>query len=62
MNIYLTDSDEEGKRLASSCHLSVKVCKTWFESQRTHYETLTQSKFGKALKKDRKAELDLRQI
>ena len=26
---------------ASSCKLSVKVCKTWFEPHRTHYGKLT---------------------
>ena len=29
---------------ANSCKLSVKVCKTWFESQETRYIKLTQSK------------------
>ena len=34
-----------------NCHkLSVKVCKIWFELQRTCYGNLTQSKFGQALK------------
>ena len=28
----------------------VKVCKTWFESQRTHYGKLSQSKSGQAPK------------
>ena len=31
------------KRFTNSRKLSVKVCKTWFESQRTHYSKLTQS-------------------
>ena len=30
--------------------LSVKVCKTWFDTQRTHYGKLTQSKSGQAPK------------
>ena len=38
------------KRFASSCNLSVKVCKTWFESERTCYRKLTQSKSGQAPK------------
>ena len=38
------------ERVASSCNLSVKVCKTLFESQRAHYERLTQSKSGQAPK------------
>ena len=37
-------------RCASSCNLSVKVCKTWFESQMTHYRNLTQFKSGQAPK------------
>ena len=35
-----------GERFASSHNLSVKVYKTWFESQKTHYGKLTQSKSG----------------
>ena len=35
---------------AISHNLSVKVCKTCFESQRTHYGKLTQSKSGQAPK------------
>ena len=31
------------ERFANSCKWSVKVCKTWFESQRTHFGKLTQS-------------------
>ena len=38
------------KRFANSRKLSVKVCKTWFESQRTCYGKLTQSKAGEAPK------------
>ena len=38
------------ERVASSCNLSVKVCKTLFESQRDHYEKLIQSKSGQAPK------------
>ena len=32
------------ERFSSSLNLSVKVCKTWFESQKTCYRKLTQSK------------------
>ena len=39
------------KRFASSRNLSVKVCKTWFEFQRTGYGKITQSKSGQAPKK-----------
>ena len=38
------------ERVASCCNLSEKVCKTWFESQRTQYEKLIQSKSGQAPK------------
>ena len=38
------------ERFANSCKLSFKVCQTWFESQRTHYGKLTQSKSGQAPK------------
>ena len=38
------------EQFANSHKLFVKVCKTWFESQRTHYGKLTQSKSGQALK------------
>ena len=38
------------ERFANSHKLSVKVCKTWFESQRTHHGKHTQSKSGWALK------------
>ena len=38
------------QRLASSCNLSVKVCKTWFKSQRTSYGKFTKPKFGQASK------------
>ena len=38
------------ERFANSCKLSVKVCKTWFESQRTCYSKFTQSKSGQAPK------------
>ena len=34
--------------VANSCKLSVKVGKTWFESQKRHYGKLTQSKSGQA--------------
>ena len=34
---------------ANSRKLSVKVCKTWFESQRKHYGKVTQSKPGQSL-------------
>ena len=34
----------------SSCNLSVKMCKTLFESQRTHYAKLNQSKSSQAPK------------
>ena len=30
------------EQFANSRKLSVKVCKTWFEPQRTHYDKLTQ--------------------
>ena len=58
MDSYLTDSDEEAivefvKDHEELCirKLSVKVCKTWLESQRTLYGKLTQSKSGQAPKK-----------
>ena len=38
------------EEFARSRRLSVKVCKTWFDSQRTRYEKLMQSKFGPAPK------------
>ena len=38
------------ERFANSHKLSVKECKTWFESQRKHYSKLTQSKPGQAQK------------
>ena len=37
-------------RFASSRKLSVKVCKSWFELQRTCYDKLTQTKSGQAPK------------
>ena len=46
------------ERFASSCKLSVKVCTTWFESQRSHYRKLNQSKSGEAPKEMMEAELD----
>ena len=36
------------KRFTSSRKISVKVCKTWFDSQRTCYRKLTQYKSIKA--------------
>ena len=39
------------ERCASSCNISVKVFKTWFESLRTRCGKLTQSKSGQAPKK-----------
>ena len=39
-----------GLAFANSHNLSVKVCKTWFESQRIRYGILTQSKSGQAPK------------
>ena len=39
------------ERFANSCKVSVKVCKTWFESQRTHYGKLMQSKSGRPRKR-----------
>ena len=36
------------KRFTSSCNLQVKVCKTWFKSQKTCYGKLTQCKTGQA--------------
>ena len=38
------------EQFAKSHKLSDKVCKTWFDSQRTRYEKLTQSKSGEAPK------------
>ena len=38
------------EQFTNSHKLSVKVCKTWFYSQRTHYGKLTQSKSGQAPK------------
>ena len=38
------------ERFGSSRKLSVKVCKTWFKSQRANYGKLYQSKFDKASK------------
>ena len=42
------------EQFANSCKLSVKVCKTLFELQRTHYVNLTQTRSGD----DRMSELD----
>ena len=39
------------ERFVSNHKLSVKVCKAWFESQRTHYGKLAQSKSGQAPRK-----------
>ena len=39
------------ERFANSCKVSVKVCKTWFESQRTRYGKLMQSKSGRPRKR-----------
>ena len=51
MNLeYKARKDCLWERFASSHKLSVKVCKTWFKSQRTHYGKLTQSKSGQAPK------------
>ena len=44
-------------RFTNSGKLSVKVCKTWFESQKARYNKLTQLKSG-SKRNDRKAELD----
>ena len=38
------------ERFDNSHKLLVKVCKTWFELQRTHYSKLTHSKSGQASK------------
>ena len=38
------------ERFANSGKLAVKVCKTWFESQRTRYSKLMQSKSEQAPK------------
>ena len=38
------------ERFVSSHNLSVKVCKTWFKSQRTCFGKLTPSKSGQAPK------------
>ena len=38
------------EQFTNSRKLSVKVCKTWFDSQRTCYGKLTQSKSGQAPK------------
>ena len=48
-NIHFKDKARKKclwERFANSRKLSVKVRKTWFESQRTHYSKLTQSKSG----------------
>ena len=39
-----------GRGSPASYNLSVKLCKTWCESQRTRYRKLTQSKSDQALK------------
>ena len=36
------------EKFANRCKVSVRVCKTWFESQRTHYSKLMQWKSGQA--------------
>ena len=47
------------EEFARSCKLSVKVSKPWFDSQRTHYRKLKQSKSGQAPKgDDRTSRLD----
>ena len=38
------------EQFANSHKLFVKLCKTWFHLQRTHYGKLTQSKSGQAPK------------
>ena len=38
--------DNVCERFSSNHNLSVKVCKTWFDSQRTHYRKLMQFKSG----------------
>ena len=52
-NEHFKDKARKGclwERFTNSCKLSVKVCNTWFESQRTHYGKLTQSKSGQTTK------------
>ena len=45
-----TTKDCLWERFTSSHNLSVKVQKTWFKSQRTHYGNFAQSKSGQAQK------------
>ena len=47
-NEHFKDNAKEclWEKFTNSGKLSVKVCKTWFDSQRTHYGKLTQLKSG----------------
>ena len=50
-NEHFMDKARKGclwERFANSRKLSVKVCQTWFDSQRTCYGKLIQSKSGQA--------------
>ena len=47
LNILRT---KQGRHVFRRDLLSVKVCKTWFDFQRTHCSKLTQSKSGQASK------------
>ena len=53
-----TRKDYPRERFTNNYNLSVKVSKTWFESQRTNNEKLTQSKVWPGSQKHREAELD----
>ena len=50
------------EQFANSHKLSVKVCKTWFDSQRTHYGKLMQLKSGQAPKEMTDKRLDTGQV
>ena len=53
INDYCKDKPRKDclwERLASSRNLLIKVCKTWFKSQRNHYGKVTQYMSGQVPK------------
>ena len=51
------------QQFAKSHKLSVNVCETWFDLQRTCFGKLTQSKYGQALNEDDgMSDLDIGQV